>query len=97
MIKKDDNNQKFLRKLDHFDWAGKRMIYQLVVVLYVLFTCIILAGTVTLENALHRMSTQTGVIVWDTIWGCVVFSLLFLLALGMGNRPIRQGDTNIRE
>lgn len=45
------------------------------------------AHGVTLEDALHKMSTQTGVIVWDTIWGCVVFSLLCLLAFGIGNRP----------
>lgn len=150
MMKKDDSNQEFLRKLDHFDQAGGKIMSRLMVVLYVLFTCCILVGTVyygvrefrgngdseqlaiccvtllvlaalpvcnkladrflkhlgqknhtfdpstmalpaqgavTLEDALHRMSTQTGVIVWDTIWGCVVFSLLFLLALGMGNRP----------
>lgn len=44
-------------------------------------------GTVTLESALHRMSTQTGAIVWDALWGCVAFSLLFLAVLDMGNRP----------
>lgn len=149
-MKKDENNQEFLKKLDHFDQAGKKITYRIVVVLYVLFTCFILAGsvyygvrefqgngdskqlticcvtllalaaipvcsklvdrffiyleqknnafdprtmtlpaqgTVTLEDALHRMSTQTGVIVWDMILGCVVFSLLFLLAFGLGNRP----------
>lgn len=42
-------------------------------------------GTVTLEDALHRMSTQTGVIVWDVLWGCVLFSLFCLLALDMGD------------
>lgn len=150
MMGKDDNNQEFLRKVDHFDRVGKRITNWLVVVLYILFTCCILAGTVyygvrefqgngdseqlticcvmllvlaaipvcnnlvnrffkyldqkngafdprtmalpeqgavSLEDALHRMSPQTGVIVWDTIWGCVVFTLLFMLALGMGNRP----------
>lgn len=44
-------------------------------------------GSVRLEDALHRMSTQTGAIVWDTIWGCVVVSLLCLLAFGMGDPP----------
>lgn len=147
-MKKDDNNQEFLRKLDRFDWAGKRMTYWIMLLLYILFTCSVLAGTIyygirefqgngdsgqlticcvillvlaaipmccklvnrlfkhldqknaafdpctmtlpaqgtiTLENALHRMCTPIGVIVWDTIGGCVVFSLLFLLALGIGN------------
>lgn len=150
MMGKDDKNQGFLRRLDNFDRAGKRITYRIVVVLYVLFTCSILVGTVyygvrelqgngdseqlticcvmllflaaipvcnqlvnrffkyldqknaafdprtmalpaqgsvTLEDALHRMSTQTGVIVWDTIWGCMVFSLLFMLALGLGDPP----------
>lgn len=41
-------------------------------------------GSVGLEDALHKLSTQTAVIVWDVIWGCVVFSELFLLAVGMG-------------
>lgn len=44
-------------------------------------------GTVTLEGTLHRMSTQTGAIVWDGILGCVAFSLLLTLAMGIGNRP----------
>lgn len=151
MMGKDDNNQEFLRKLDNFDRAGNRIMYRLVIVLYVLFTCGILAGTayygvrefqgngdseqlticcamllvlaaipvckklvthffkylerkndafdprtmalpdygtVTLEDALHRMSTQTGAIVWDGILGCVAFSLLFTLAMGIGNRPL---------
>ncbi len=149
-MKEKDDNQEFLRKLDRFDRAGSRILYRIVIALYVLFTCGILAGTayygvrefqgtgdpkqltvccamllvlaaiplcsklfdlffrhlgqkndafdprtmalpkqgvVTLEGALHRMSTQTGAIVWDTIWGCVAFSLLFLAALDMGNRP----------
>lgn len=42
-------------------------------------------GTVTLENALHKMSSQVGVIVWDSIWGCVLFSMLFLLISGTGD------------
>lgn len=147
---KDNDNQKFLKKLDKFDQAGKRMTHRIVVVLYAVFTCCVLAGTVyygvrefqgngdaeqlaiccvtllilaaipvcnklvdrffkyldqknnafdprtmalppqgavALEDALHRMSTQTGVIVWDTIWGCVVFSLLFMLVLGVGSLP----------
>lgn len=147
MGKKD--NQEFLRKLDHFDEAGRKISYGIVVALYVVFTCFILAaavyygvrqfqgkgdpeqfavccvmvlvlaaipvcnklldrffkqlgqkndafdprtmalpeqGTVTLEAALHRMSTQTGTIVWDVIWGCVEFSLLFLWIFNLGNR-----------
>lgn len=150
MMEKDDN-QEFLWKLDHFDRAGSRILHWIVIALYVLFTCGILAGTVyygvreyqgngdpeqltvccamllvlaaiplcgklvnhffkylgqrneafdprtmklpeqgtvTLEGALHRMSTQTGAIVWDVILGCIAFSLLFTLALGIGDRPL---------
>lgn len=146
-----DDNQEFLRKLDSLDRVGSRILYRIVIALYVLFTCGILVGTVyygvrasqgngdpeqlavcgamllvlaaiplcgklvnqffkylgqknnafdphtmalpeqgtvTLEGALHRMSTQTGAIVWDTILGCIAFSLLFTLALGIGNRPL---------
>lgn len=146
---KDNNNQEFLKKMDRFDRAGKRMTHRIVAVLYIVFTCCILAGTVyysvrqlqgdgdpeqlaiccamllflaaipvcnklvdrffksldeknsafdprtmalpeqgtvTLEDALHRMSTPVGVIVWDVICGCVAFSLLFMQVLGMGDR-----------
>lgn len=146
---KDNNNQKFLKKLDRFDQAGKRMTHRIVAVLYIVFTCCILAGTVyysvrqlrgdgdseqlaiccamllflaaipvcnklvdrffkhldqknsafdprtmalpeqgtaTLEDALHRMSTPVGMIVWDVICGCVAFSLLFMQVLGIGDR-----------
>lgn len=146
---KDNNNQEFLKKLDRFDRAGKRMTHRIVAVLYIVFTCCILTatvyysvrqiqrdgdseqlaiccamllflaaipvcnklvdrffrsldeknsafdprtmalpeqGTVTLEDALHRMSTPVGVIVWDVICGCVAFSLLFMQVLGMGDR-----------
>lgn len=148
-MEKGNNNQGFLKKLDHIDRAGKRMTNRVVAVLYIVFTCCILAGTVyygvrqlrgdgdseqlaiccgmllvlaaipvcnklvnrffkrleqrgsafdpramalpaqrtvTLEDALHRMSTPVGVIVWDVIWGCMAVSLLFMLALGMGDR-----------
>lgn len=44
-------------------------------------------GTISLEDALHRMSTQTGVIAWDSIWGCILFSLLFMLVFVNGNLP----------
>lgn len=44
-------------------------------------------GSVTLEDALHKMSAQTAVIVWDTLLGCVVFSLLCMLAFGLGDTP----------
>lgn len=43
------------------------------------------AGTVKLEDALHIMSTQTAVIVWDTICGCIIFSLLFCVLFVGGN------------
>lgn len=43
-------------------------------------------ASLTLEDALHKLSTQTAVIVWDVTWGCVLFSLLCLLAFNMGNR-----------
>lgn len=42
-------------------------------------------GTVTLEDALHKMSSRVGVIVWDSLWGCVLFSMLFLLISGTGD------------
>ena len=35
---KDDNNQEFLRKLDHFDRAGNRILHWIVVNLYAVFT-----------------------------------------------------------
>ena len=35
---KDDNNQEFLRKLDHFDRAGNRIFHWIVVNLYAVFT-----------------------------------------------------------
>lgn len=44
-------------------------------------------GSVGLEAALHKMSTQTGVIVWDSLWGCVLVSLLFSLLFINGNKP----------
>lgn len=142
------DNQEFLRKLDNIDQAGKRIVHWILVILYALFTCFILAatvyyaigefrgnadtrqlticcatllilaaipvcsrlvdyfikllfqkndvfepaamelpvpGTVSLEDALHKLSTKTGVIVWDSIWGCMLFSLLLLLLFGLGN------------
>lgn len=45
-------------------------------------------GTVTLEAALHRMSTQVGVVVWDVFWGIVLFSMLFVTLSGEGD-PVR--------
>lgn len=44
-------------------------------------------GTVSLEDALHKMSTQTGVIVWDTLWGCVACGLLSLVVFDVEHRP----------
>lgn len=34
-------------------------------------------GTVTLEDALHKMSSQVGVIVWDSLWGVCIIQYAF--------------------
>lgn len=36
-------------------------------------------GTVTLSGALHKMTIPVGAIVWVVIWGCLIFSMLFML------------------
>lgn len=143
-----ENNQEFLKKLDKVDETGKRIVSWILIILYAVFTVVVLSltvyygvlaiqgngntkqfvsayilllilgaiplcfklfdfvfrhffkkdtdydpetavlpmsGTVTLEAALHKMSSQVGVIVWDTLWGCVLFSMLFLLISGTGD------------
>lgn len=46
------------------------------------------AGTVTLENALHKMAINTGVIGWDTIFGVLLLSLFSMMLTLGGNVPL---------
>lgn len=44
-------------------------------------------GTVDLEQALHRMSYKTAVIIWDTVFITLLVILLMLMLISHGNVP----------